>query len=531
MTTPPRPPNILLITSDQHHHTCLGSVNPKIKTPALDRLANEGTRFDRAYTPNPVCTPTRASIITGLYPSVHGAWTIGVKLPEDVPTVGTALSHNGYRTSLVGKAHFQPMRSTPESPSIETPEVMRDLDFWRAFKGPWYGFDNVEITRGHADEASVGAHYAIWMEEHGLSNWRDYFRPHPPPGDGTRPRARHGAWDIPERFHYNNWIAERSVAQIDQAQQAGQPFFLWASFHDPHPPYLVPEPWASMYHFEDMEPGRLIPGEHDQNPPHFRLTQEDRPDYKPWQETEWGNHGFRSHRHEYEAMQRDMAIYYGMVSFMDQAIGRMLAHLDQLGLAENTLVVFSTDHGHFLGQHGLNAKGAFLYEDAIRIPFLVRWPDRVPAGRVSSELQSTVDLTPTFLTAAGLPVPGLIQGYDQTPAWCAPDHALPLVAPVAQGVHRAPRDHVVVENRHQPTAVHQRTYVDARYKITVYRSHPEGSADPDIGELFDLEDDPGEAHNLWNDPSASDLKTRLLLNAVRYEIAREPTRMPRVSGA
>src|SRR6266545_3454830 len=155
MTTSPRRPNILLITSDQHHHTCLGSVNPKIKTPALDRLATEGTRFDRAYTPNPVCTPTRASIITGLYPSVHGAWTIGVKLPEDVPTVGSALSLAGYRTALIGKAHFQPTRSTPESASLETPAVMRDLDFWRSFKGPWYGFDHVEITRGHADEASV----------------------------------------------------------------------------------------------------------------------------------------------------------------------------------------------------------------------------------------------------------------------------------------------------------------------------------------------------------------------------------------
>ena len=94
-------PNILLITSDQHHHSCLGVTNPKLKTPALDRLANEGTRFDRAYTPNPVCTPTRASIITGLYPSVHGAWTIGVKLPEDVPTVGTTFSLNGYSTGLV----------------------------------------------------------------------------------------------------------------------------------------------------------------------------------------------------------------------------------------------------------------------------------------------------------------------------------------------------------------------------------------------------------------------------------------------
>ncbi|MER3406371.1 MAG: sulfatase, partial [Chloroflexota bacterium] len=112
-------PNILLITSDQQHYSTLGVVNPRIKTPALDRLAAEGTRFTRAYCPNPVCSPSRSSIITGLYPSVHGCWTIGVKLPEDVPTIGQMLSAAGYATGLIGKAHFQPLASTPESPSLE----------------------------------------------------------------------------------------------------------------------------------------------------------------------------------------------------------------------------------------------------------------------------------------------------------------------------------------------------------------------------------------------------------------------------
>ena len=520
-----RPPNILLVTSDQHHHSCLGAVNPKIKTPALDRLAGEGTRFDRAYTPNPVCTPTRASIITGLYPSVHGAWTIGVKLPEDVPTVGAALSHGGYATGLIGKAHFQPTRSDPApgSESIETAAAMRDLDFWRSFRGPWYGFDHVEITRNHADEAHAGGHYALWLEEQGFTTWRDHFRPYPADPDAPPAPGRHGAWDLPERFHYSTWTAERSMDFVARCHAAGRPFFLWASFHDPHPPYLVPEPWASMYRPQDMEPGELTPGEHAQNPSHFGLTQQERPDFSPWHESGWANHGFRSHRHRRESLQRDMAIYYGMTSFMDQQIGRILQQLDALGLAGDTLVVFTTDHGHFLGQHGLIAKGAFHYEDLIRVPFLVRWPGRVPAGRVSSELQSTVDLAPTFLAAAGLSVPGLMQGYDQTPVWCggaAPEPAPPR----AQGAHVGPRDHVVVENRHQPTAVHLRTYVDARYKLTVYR-------DGAPGELFDLGQDPGETRNLWDAPEARSLKAGLLLKALQYEIQREPTRMPRVSGA
>lgn len=512
-------PNILLITSDQHHYSCLGCTNPRIKTPALDRLAREGTRFDRAYTSNPVCTPARASIITGLYPSVHGAWTIGVKLPEDVPTIGDTLARHGYGTALIGKAHFQPLASTPESPSLEAQPTLRDLAFWRRFHGPWYGFQHVEVCRNHADESHAGQHYAIWLEEQGLHSWREYFRPWPP--DPSAPRRQH-VWDLPQELHYNHWIAERSIAYIEQQHRAGRPFFLWASFPDPHPPYLVPEPWASLYDPADMVPGELVPGEHEKNPPHFRLTQQERPDFSPWRET-YANHGFQSHRHDKEALKKNMAIYYGMISFMDHEIGRVLAKLDGLGLAEHTLVVFTTDHGHFLGQHGLIAKGAFHYEDMIRVPFLVRWPGKVEAGQISQTLQSTVDLAPTFLAAAGIPVPGLMQGYVQLPVWCG-DAAPPLPEPVAQGTHVGPRDHVVVENRHQPTKLHLRTYVDARYKLTVYRGH-------DYGELFDLVEDPGEVHNLWDEPSAAALKLYLLHRAVQYEIEREPTRMPRVAGA
>ncbi|MGB3328527.1 MAG: sulfatase-like hydrolase/transferase, partial [Thermomicrobiales bacterium] len=132
-------PNILLITSDQQHWFTLGRDNPRIQTPNLDRLAAMGTQYDRAYCPNPVCTPSRSSIITGQYPSLHGAWTIGVKLPEDVPTVGDSLHAHGYHTSLIGKAHFQPLASTPEQTSLEAQPTLRDLDFWRGFTGPWYG--------------------------------------------------------------------------------------------------------------------------------------------------------------------------------------------------------------------------------------------------------------------------------------------------------------------------------------------------------------------------------------------------------
>ena len=154
-------PNILLITSDQQHFDTLGIVNPTVKTPHLDRLAHEGTHFTRAYCNSPVCSPSRSTVITGMYPSWHGCWNLGTKLPEYVPTVGDVFQKHGYATSLIGKAHFQPLASRPGIESLECQPPLRDLDFWRSFHGPWYGFENVEVGRMHADESHVGQHYAI----------------------------------------------------------------------------------------------------------------------------------------------------------------------------------------------------------------------------------------------------------------------------------------------------------------------------------------------------------------------------------
>ncbi len=498
-------PNILLITSDQQHFSTLGFLNPKIQTPNLDRLARQGTHFSRAYCPNPTCTPTRASIITGQYPSLHGAWTLGTHLRKDAPTVGDELGKAGFYTALVGKAHFQALGNTPEYPSHESQPRLRDLDFWRGWNGPWYGFEHIETARMHADEYHVGGHYGVWMEEKGFSNWGDFFQNYPP--DAGHP-PRHGSWDLPAEFHYSTWTAERTIAQFDEAGE--RPFFVWSSFHDPHPPYLVPEQWASMYDPADMEIGSLAEGELERLPPHFALTQSENPDFSSYLESGFGVHGMHSHLANEEQARRDMAIYYGMTSFMDAQIGRILDALDERGLSEDTLIVFSTDHGHFLGQHGLWAKGPFHFEDEIRVPFLVRWPGHVPAGKESSALQSLVDLAPTFLTAANLDVPGRMQGLNQLEVW--------------RGEVEAVRDEALVEFHHEPTTIHLRTLVTKRWKMTVYR-------DQSYGELFDLENDPNETCNVWADAQFALVKAELFQQWVNAELKREPMEMPRIAHA
>lgn len=502
-------PNILFITSDQQHYNTLGCINDRIQTPALDRLCNEGTRFDRAYCVNPTCTPTRATWITGQYPSQHGAWSLGTKLFEDVPTIGDYLNELGYYTALVGKAHFQPLASQYGLESIECQPILRDLDFWRSFRGPWYGFRNVETARMHGCESHAGQHYALWMEEKGLSDWQRYFEDWPRNPEKARKLRENRSWDLPEELHYTHWTGERTIAQIDQATEEKRPFFIWASFHDPHPPYIVSEPWASMYHPDDMLPGEISEGEHDANPVHFRKTQERDPAF--WRSANRGEaiHGGQCHLRDREELKKDMAVYYGMTSFMDREISRILDRLDELGIAENTLVVFTTDHGHFLGQHGLTAKAIHHYEDLLRVPFIVRWPGHVPAGEVSQALQNSVDIAPTFIAAAGGEIPNQMTGIDQCPNWCNGETV---------------RTWSITENHHGTRHFHLRSYVNARYKLTVYR-------DGQDGELFDLQEDPGELRNLWHCPEARELRGDLLHEFMQACLQYEYMRMPRIAGA
>ena len=496
----------------------MGYLNPEVKTPNLDRLVQQGTTFHRAYTVNPTCTPTRASWITGLYPSQHGAYSLGTKLMEDVPTVGDIFRKHGYRTALVGKAHFQPLASTDEYPSLEAYPTLHDLDFWRRFHGPFYGFEHVELARNHTDEPLVGQHYALWLQAKGCRNWRDYFLPTPDSARGLekdfpqsarkRLQAGEGCWDIPEDFHYDAWIAERANALMEEYSRNGLPFFLWASFFDPHPQYMVPEPYASMYDPGAVTVPDYVPGEFDDKPPYFRLSRQEQPDFTAFHEPEGHYiHGAGSHLSSRGEKARNIATMYGMVTMLDKYIGKILDKLDALGLRENTLVCFTTDHGDFWGQHGLTAKAIHHYEDLLRVPLVVRMPGKIPAGKVSHSLQSTLDLPQTFLGMAELPVPRTMTGVDESAVWL--------------GNRETIRDHVIIENQHQPTTINMRTFINARYKITVHYNR-------DYGELYDLQADPLEYKNLWNRPEHQDLKRDLLLKFLYGEMAKAPRPMPRI---
>jgi len=266
-----------------------------------------------------------------------------------------------------------------------------------------------------------------------------------------------------------------------------------------------------MYDPEEITVPEKVEGEFEDKPPHFALTQKANPDFSDYSSEGEGVHylhGCHSHLHDKKEMKKKIAVYYGMVSLMDKYIGQILDKLEELGMADNTIVVFTTDHGHFYGQHGLIAKGPFHYEDLIRVPFLVRYPEEVPAGEENEALQSLVDLAPTFLSMCDIDIPREMSGVDQSKVW--------------RGEEDQIRDHTICENRHEPDTLNLKTYIDDRYKMTVYYNRLEG-------ELYDLKKDPDELNNLWDDPDYSDLKSELLLKFIWAEMGKEILWMPRIA--
>lgn len=487
--------NILLVTSDQQRPDALGCLNASVQTPHLDRLAREGILFERAYTVNPVCTPSRCSILTGQYPSRHGCFHVGTNLPTDYgPTVAHRLTNAGYATALLGKAHFQACK---DPASFESAPHVHQLDFFKDWTGPYFGFEHAELVIGHTSEPHAGGmSYGAWLVEQGIDLKR-YFDIHD--------YDHHGAWALPEAFHGSKWVADASMLAIDRAIEKEQPFFVWASFQDPHNPYVTPEPWASMYQGKDMPKPIGRDGEMDDKPLFYRELMNgnfygDDPDF---QDRGWGDCKIRPTLGETD-VQNVRAVYNGMVSLMDHHIGRLLAHLEKRGLMDETLIVFTSDHGDYLGDHGLWGKGLPTYECMQRVPFVVRHPQCETPGARSQALQSLVDLETSFLDVAGLSPESGSQGICQTSSWIHAD--------------QQPRDWALVEFRPSHGHFMQRTYVEGRYKLVRYENR-------DYGELYDLEKDPHQFVNRFEDEALRSVKEGLIkhfdAHGFKEELVRE----------
>jgi arylsulfatase A-like enzyme len=397
--------NVLLITSDQHRGDCWGPTQRAVRTPHLNSLVRRGAHFPNAIAAAPVCQPSRASILTGLLPNSHGVWDNGLDLEADVAGEGLAsrLGQRGYLTGLIGKAHFSARLPYAPTGSPEDRTSPHDPDW----VGPYMGFEHVELAlSGDLDQPPLrppyGQHYERWLyhRSEGDAIERAFSERIVPSSEPAQ------TWHstVPPAWHVSTWCADRTIALLRSAARAQRPFCVWMSFPDPHHPFDCPEPWSRLYDPQDVD-----------LPPHRTLDLSGKPwwheaslGHEPRAATDWARN-LRSSFSRVTA-QTDLQLasiianYYGMIALLDHNIGRVLKELELLNLDQRTLVIFTSDHGEWLGDHGLLLKGPMLYEGLLRVGCAIAGPG-VPKGVTIDAPISTLDLPATILDVVGQTIP------------------------------------------------------------------------------------------------------------------------------
>jgi arylsulfatase A-like enzyme len=508
--------NVLLITTDQHRADSIGAYgNPVCATPNLDRLATEGTRFSACRTQNPFCQPSRATILTGTMPSTHGVIFNGRDLPDDQleRSFAAALSAAGVDTALFGKAHFA--TTFPFLPTGKLESVAGSAAMPEGWTGPYAGFDHVELLLfGHMlrvaplmgwwnwafGPAPFGLHYGRWLYEQGIEHGNELLRLMQPEAAGTTWDATQ-TWPnaVPEEVHPTTWIADRAVEWLRGRADSDRPWMTWVSFTDPHHPMDPPARWFDRYSPDDVRDQLPVrdPAELEHKPPLQTFFSQG----TPVEAMSWANPGGATYRDD--DLARMVAGYYAMVSQLDHNIGRILAELDAIGAAEDTVVIFTADHGEHLGDHSQIFKSPIHYEGLLRVPLIVRGPGFTPDTVVDDPV-GTIDITPTVFEATGVDAPAHLEGRPLTQLdreWVLTEDDFDMA--VGAGL-RLPL----------------RTITTTRWKIDVYLEQP-------WGELYDLADDPGELVNRWDDPGCAAVKDDLMA-LVREQTRFSPVTLPTV---
>lgn len=477
-------PNILFICTDQQRYDSLGCYgNRHARTPNIDRLAEEGALFEQCYVQNPVCAPSRASLVTGQYPHSHGLWGNGVTLPEHEPVFSKSLADSGYTCGMVGKMHLSHCFAGRTEPRRDD-----GFTFYKWAHDP--------------SHTSPENDYHHWLKEHHPDLFDEVF------ASGPRKRHEPGGFDtIPTEAHYSRWVAERAIQFLEGPGQDDAPFFLWANFFDPHHPFVAPQEYLDRF-----DPASLPQP----------VGTPDELKTKPAIQSEASRASYAGHARGYQTYEGDeiqkvVAAYYAMVSLIDDETGRILDALERSGRMDNTLVIFSSDHGEMLGDHHLLLKGPMLYDGAIRVPLVMRWPGHIPAGRRVANLVEWIDLTSTFTDVAQVEPMAAAQGAS--------------LLPLASGAtDEFVRDWALCEylNSGHPydPPILQMMLRHGQYKLIVQHPASGQHGYPD-GELYDLEADPNELVNHWDDPAFAATKADLVLKLAHVQMETINTSLPR----
>ncbi|MBV6304117.1 sulfatase-like hydrolase/transferase [Candidimonas humi] len=508
MTT--KRPNFLLFITDQHKADHLGAYgNPVLRTPNLDALAARGWKAENFNVATPICMPNRSSLMTGRMPSVHGARHNGIPLSLQATTFVEKLRDHGYRTALVGKSHLQNMTGIaakwprPQDPRTEGEARHPQggnydqewAPFWRNdpdhdMELPFYGFSRVALTVDHGDQ--VQGHYWRWLEENHPEAARSAGPEQAIPTPEYELSRFRQAWRtrVPEELSTNGYIGMKTRELIREYAQGEQPFFIQCSFPDPHHPFTPHGKYWGMYRPEEVDlPASFHASQAHTPPAHVAWLYEQRDRAAAVKNTP-----ALFSCTEREAREA-IALNYGSISHIDHVIGEVMAELRDQGLADDTVVIFMSDHGDYLGDHQLLWKGPIHYRSLIRTPFIWMDPANPQARHNQDALASTIDVAATVLERSGvLPYNG-IQGQS--------------LLPLMDNRRSSLRDHLLIEEEGQrvmfglDTRVRMRTLVDGRHRLSLYEKGA-------FGELYDLQEDPMELVNLWDAPAHAARKSALL---------------------
>lgn len=448
------PPNILWLCTDQQRYDSLGCHgNPLARTPNIDALAAQGVDFERAYCQSPVCTPSRASFLTGRYPRTTRCRQNGQKIPDDERLISRLLADHGYTCGLAGKLHLA---------SCANGRVEERIDD---------GYTDFHWSHHPQPDWPENA-YTQWLTSKG-QKWEELYA-----GPST-PYIKQG---VPAEFHQTTFCAEKTIEFL--RARKGTPWMFSFNCFDPHHAFDPPKEYMDHFRPEEMPLPKYREGELDAKTTYQRIDHE------------WA-HGEPGYFHVAGMTDADkrqvIAATHAMVELIDDQVGRILEALDESGQRENTFVIFMSDHGEMLGDHGLYMKGPHFYEEAVRVPLIVSWPGQYAEGLKVSGMVELVDLVPTLLEASGFPIPSRVQGRS--------------LDGLLRGNSDPTQFRKQVYSEYYNAWAHKHSYGTMlrtdRHKIVVYHGTPQG-------ELYDLQADPDEFVNLWNVPEALPLKAEML---------------------
>ncbi|MCF6175020.1 MAG: sulfatase-like hydrolase/transferase [Victivallaceae bacterium] len=474
-------PNIIIFCTDHQRADYLSCAeHPLIKTPNLDRLAARGVRYENLYVQNTICMPSRASILTGTYPCRHTVTCNGYNLPETDKTIAHVLRDAGYHTMAVGRTHVVCTQPRP-----------------KYSKTNFYGFNQCTHAQVYCGDTDPDNDYLAWIREEHAEYYDDIaFANRNQVGDLLGSHT-----EVPEELSMNSWVVGRSLEFIEKHNEKSpkQPFLLWAGTWDPHSPYRAPEPWGSMYDPADITPPAQIEAELEAYPDELKrlatVNFHKNPDIP--MEQVWRN---------------TRAMYMGMISHIDDQFGKLLDGLDEMRLTDDTIILFTSDHGDMMGEHWFSGKRIYFYDGALKVPGIMAGPG-IPQGETFEGLAESVDLMPTLLDLVSVPVPAEVQGKS----W----------HPLMVGDNTIIHDDVYTEIQHfnlnndDSKNEHVFSIFDGRYRIVYFNDRP-------YGQLFDFSNDPGNHINRWDDPNYAGIKQEMqnkLMNRIMRNLTQPDTRL------